>query len=425
MSTKPRNKQLRITMFLNTPTPTNSRKQDRNPPMTRKRRRELEAELEAGNDSSGVDSVEVETPVHAGKRARRPSKAIPKPTPSPGKGKSRFQQRDESSDEEGKRAGSSGPPMHRAVRTTRKAGNLFTPECEGARKSDPPEDRGLSSLKTPLAELKLGDRFASTESPLPRTTRKGPRSSDVGLPTPIATASKSKANNPSKGSVKPAQLEPPDNEPIIISSSPLSPLTDLPGTLDSPPRPRSPHQGSSPIFKVPPLPLQTPRRDRAENRRPGLIPLHHSATAVDSDEWVVPTSQSQDLRPFVISPPRPGGSVLFKDTTPKLLRQSQGYMSQPSQPLPSVLATIQLRGQTESQESDIVVTSQIQEAELRLPRSAQAGQSRALAFSSPSPKRDNPAANNNGPPSSERTGIFRTPTKVTGLPLDGKANVMR
>ena len=51
------------------------------------------------------------------------------------------------------------------------------------------------------------------------------------------------------------------------------------------------------------LPLQTPRRDRVGNRRPGLSPLRYSAMVVDSDEGVVPTSQSQNLRPFVIPPP--------------------------------------------------------------------------------------------------------------------------
>jgi hypothetical protein len=106
--------------------------------------------------------------------------------------------------------------------------------------------------------------------------------------------------------------------------------------------------------------------------------------AVDSDEWLVPTSQSQDLKPFFVSPPRPGGTVLLKDTTPKPLRQSQGYMNQPSQPLPSILATIQTSSHTGTQETDAVVTSQIEEAELWLPHSVQAGPSRALAFSSPS-----------------------------------------
>ena len=37
---------------------------------------------------------------------------------------------------------------------------------------------------------------------------------------------------------------------------------------------------------------------------------------MDSDEELVPTSQSQDLKLFFISPPRPGGSALLKDTTP-------------------------------------------------------------------------------------------------------------
>ena len=418
MSTKPRDKQLRITMFLGTPTPANSRKKEGNAPMTRKRRRELERELETGNDPSAVDFLEVETPTHPSKRPKRSSNLTPKQTPA-GKGKARVQQRDPDSDEEGKRAGPSKPPIHRAVRAARKAGNLLTPEYEGnTRTSDPPEDGALSSLKTPLAALKLGGQ---TESPLPLNTRKDPWTSDTGLPTPIPTASKSKATNPSKGTAK-TTPESPEHEPIIISSSPLSPLTDLPDSLS---RPQSPAQNSSPIFKVPALPLQTPRRDRAENRRSGLRPPPGSAMAVDSDETVVPTSQSQDLKPFFVSPPRPGGSILLKDTTPKSLRQSQGYINQPTQPLPSVLATIQAKGHTGTQETDVVATSQIEETELRMPRSVQAGQSRALAFSSPSPKRDKAAPSHNELPSSERAGVFKTPTKVTRLPPEGRVDATR
>ena len=380
--------------------------------MTRKRQRELEAEAEAGNDSSGPDSVEVETPIRAGKRAKRSSKLTPKQTP-PRKGKTRLEHRDEDSDEEGERAGPSRPPTHRAVRATRKAGNLLTPEYDGVLKSDPPEDNALSTLKTPLAALKLGGPM---ESPLPQSTRRGLRSSNVGLPTPIPSASKSKGNNPSKGSAgtAPAPLE---DEPIIISSSPLSPLTDLPDLPDSPPRPRSPAQNPSPIFKVPALPVQTPRRNRVENKQPALGQPRDSAMAVDSDEGLVPTSQSQDLRPYFVSPPRPGGTI-FKDTTPKSLRQSQGYLNEPPQPLPSVIATIQARGHAGTQETDFVPTSQMEETELQLPRSA--GASRALAFSSPSPKRDR---NEIAP--SERTGVFRTPTKLSGFPLNGKVNVGR
>lgn len=392
--------------------------------MTRKRRRELEAELETGNDSSGVDSVEVETPIHPGKRAKRSSKVTSKQSPA-GKGKAPLQQGDADSDGEGKRAGPSNPPKHRAVRATRKAGNLLTPEYEGMHKSDPPEDTALSSLKTPLAALKLGDQLNSTESPLPHNTRRSLRSYNVGLPTPMPTVSKSKANSPSKSSVKKTP-KPTEDEPIIISSSPLSPLTDLPDPSDSPPRPQSPVRNSSPVFKVPALPLQTPRRNRVENKQQGSSLPHRSAMAVDSDEGLVPTSQSQDLKPFLISPPRPvRGTVLYKDTTPKSLRQSQGYVDQPTQPLPSIIATIQARGHTGTQETDVVATSQMEETELRIPRSAHAGPSRALAFSSPSPKRDKTAPGHNELPSLERTAVFRTPTKVTGLPLDGKVSIVR
>ena len=426
MAAKPRNKQLPITMFLSTPTPTNARKKDGTIPMTRKRRRELEAE--AGKDSpSGADSAEVETPLHTGKRAKRPSGVTPKPTPG-GKGKARFQQIDVDSDEEGKRAGPSKPPTHRTVRAARKAGNLLTPESEGISRDGPPEDSAVSSLKTPLAELKLGARRSSMESPLPQSTRRGLRSSYVGLPTPIPSSrsiSKSKPNNPSKVSVRTAP-EPPESEPIDISSSPLSPLTDLPDQPSSPRHPQAPVQNSSPIFKVPALPLHTPRRKRVENKLPDLNPPLHSAMAVDPpDEALVPTSQSQDLRPFFVSPPRPGGSALLKDTTPKSLRHSQGYIKQPPQPLPSVLAAIQARSHVGTQESDIVATSQMEEAELRIPRSAQVGSSRALAFSSPSGKQDKFLAGNHEPPSSQRTGVLRTPTKVTNLPRDGKVHIMR
>ena len=59
-------------------------------PATGKHRRKLKANLEAGNNTSGVDSAEVETPLYVGKRARRTSQLVP----SPGKGKARAQQRD-------------------------------------------------------------------------------------------------------------------------------------------------------------------------------------------------------------------------------------------------------------------------------------------------------------------------------------------
>ena len=425
MSTKPHNRQLSITMFLSTPTPANSRKKHGNTPMTRKRRRELEAG--EGNDSTGADSVEVETPIHAGKRTKRSSKPTPKPTPG-GKGKTRFQQRHTGSDEEEKQAGPSKPPTHRAVRATRKAGNLLTPESEGMFRGEPLEDSAVSSLKTPLAELKLVSRHPSTESPLPRNTRRDLRSSNVGLPTPIPSSrsiSKSKANNPSKTLARtapaPLELEPID----ISSSSPLSPLTDLPDIPDSPRRPQAPVQNSSPIFKVPALPLHTPHRKRVENRLSDSSPPRHSAMAVDSDEGLVPTSQSQDLKPFFVSPPRPGGTALLKNTTPKSLRHSQGYVKQRPQPLPSVLATIQARGHAGTQESDVVATSQMEETELRIPRSAQVGPSRALAFSSSSDNRNTLAPNHLEPPSSGRTDVLKTPTKITNLPRDGKVHIVR
>ena len=410
-------------MFLTTPTPTNSRKKDGNTPMTRKRRRELEAEAGAGNDSAGAGSTEMDTPTRAGKRPKRSSKTTSKRTPG-GKGKARPRQRNATdSEEDGRRAGPSKPSTHRAVtRAARKAGNLLTPESDIIIDDDSPEDTAISSLKTPLAELRLGAGRGSMESPLPQNARRGLRSSNSGLPTPIPSSpsvSKQKANKLSKILVR-TTPEPPESEPIIISSSPLSPLTDLPDSSDSPP-PQAAAQKPSPIFKVPALP-HTPHRQRVENRQPGTNPPRNFAMAIDSDEGVVPTSQSQDLRPFVISPPRPGGSVLFKDTTPKSLRQSQGYVPQPAQPLPSFLATA--RGHVGTQETDIVPTSQMEEDELRIPDSVRAGTSRSLAFSSPD-RRDNVARRPHELPSSERTGVLRTPTKITGLPRDGKVHVTR
>jgi len=70
--------------------------------------------------------------------------------------------------------------------------------------------------------------------------------------------------------------------------------------------------------------LQAPQDcRRVGKRKPSLPPLYGFSTAVESDgELVVPTSQSQDLRPFFVSPPRPGGTDPFTNTTPKALRQS-------------------------------------------------------------------------------------------------------
>ena len=391
--------------------------------MTRKRRRELEAEAE--KDSASPDSVGVETSAHTGKRAKRSSKATPKPTPA-GKGKVRFQQRDADSDEEGRRAGPSKPPAHRVVRAARKAGNLLTPESEGISREEPLDDSAVLSLKTPLAELKLGARRTSTESPLPRDTRRDLRSSNVGLPTPVPSTrsvSKSKASNPSKNFAK-ATPESPEPETIILSSSPLSPLTDLPDLPSSPRHLPAPAQNSSPIFKIPALPLHTPRHKRVANRLSDLSP-RHSRMIVDSDEGLVPTSQSQDLKPFFVSPPRPGGTALLKDTTPKSLRRSQGHNKQPPQPLPSVLAAIQARGHTGTQEGDVVATSQMEEKELRIPPAVQVGPSRSLAFSAPSDKGDTFILSHHKSPSSERNGVLRTPTKITNFPRDGKVHTMR
>ena len=390
-----------------------------NTPMTRKRRRELDAGLGAGDDPAGADQSSAgveEPPIRSRKRAKRSSNATPKQTPA-GKGKARLRQGDANSNEEARQPGPSKPPAHRVVTGTRRAGKLPTPESEDVLRDDLSEDSAVSSLKTPLAELKLGVRRGSMETPL--LQRRGLRSfKDVGLPTPLPSSpgiSKSKTNGPPKILAR-ASPEPPD-EPIIISSSPLSPLTELPDSSRS----QTPAHPSSPVFKVPALPLRTPHRQRVENRKPGPNPPSNYAMAVDLDE--VPTSQSQDLRPFIVSPPRPGGSALFKDTTPKPLRESQGYVPQQTQPLPSVLAAIQARGLTETHDTDIVPTSQMEEAELQIPSFIRTGQSRD-PNSSPS-KQDKDNLNRRGLPSPERTEILRTPTKVTGLPCDGKVHIVR
>jgi hypothetical protein len=55
----------------------------------------------------------------------------------------------------------SKPPINRAVRAAREAGNLLTPDDEGMLKSDPLEDYAASLLKIPLAEMELGGRMDS------------------------------------------------------------------------------------------------------------------------------------------------------------------------------------------------------------------------------------------------------------------------
>ena len=117
--------------------------------------------------------------------------------------------------------------------------------------------------------------------------------------------------------------------------------------------------------------------------------------------------------------------ITMSMTTPKSLRQSQGYIKQPVQPLPSILATTQVRGYTGIQEIDVVATTQMEETKLRIPRSAQAGPSRAVAFGSPSEKQDEAIWSCCELLLSERSAILRTPTKITSLPHNGKVHVMR
>jgi len=151
-----------------------------------------------------------------------------------------------------------------------------------------------------------------------------------------------------------------------------------------------------------------------------MSPPRLPTIAMGFDEGVVPTSQSQDLRPFLVSPPRPGGTALLKDTTPKSLRRSQGYAKQPPQPLPSVLAAIQAKGHAGTQESDVVATSQMEEAELRIPRSV-----RALICGSPSGGAGKSVPSHREPPPSQGNGVLETPAKITNLPHDGKVHTMR
>ena len=162
------------------------------------------------------------------------------------------------------------------------------------------------------------------------------------------------------------------------------------------------------ILKSEPLPtlsFQTPRH----------------TMVVDFDDKVVPTSQpSQDLMPYIMSPPCPGGTVL-KDPTPKALRQSQGYIDEPTQTLPSLLAAIQARDNTGAKEVNVAYTSQTEKAELRSPQSVLAG----MPFSSPPQKCDKAALVYNELPSSEQTGVFKTPKKLTSVPLGEIVNVMR
>lgn len=139
-----------------------------------------------------------------------------------------------------------------------------------------------------------------------------------------------------------------------------------------------PFRAHSLLFEAPTLSLHSVL-STMENRKSGSNPPHHPGMATESDEWLVPTSQSQDLRPFLISPTRPGGTALFKNTTPKPLRRSQGYITPPAQPLPSILTTIRMGGHIATQETNSVATSQVEEAELQTPDSVRAGTLRVTA----------------------------------------------
>lgn len=300
-----------------------------------------------GPPAGPVFAVEVVASAHTRKRARRTSRPMLKQT-SPGKKKERFEQREADSDQEGEQPSPSRPPSHYAAGTPRQA------------------------EKTPL----VGSRPVDL---LPHNVQRGPRPSNA------------------------SGLE--ENEPLkdLARATPTPPL--LPLCF------RTPVKNPFTNSEVPALPLKTPGRDRMDARQRCLSPPRDSTTAVEFDEEIIPTSQSQDLRPFVVSPPRPGGTVLLKDTTPKPLRQSQGYIDQPLQPLPSLLAVIHARDYAQPQE----------DGELWTPRSLQSGDS----FGTPAAKSDKAAPGHNELPSSERTGVFETPTKLAGVSRGEKANVMR
>src|ERR1700753_250990 len=78
--------------------------------MTRKRRRELEAEAGVANDSAGTGSAEMDTLTRAGKRPKPSSKVESTRTPGV-EGKVQPHQRNATrSDEDGEQAGPSKPP---------------------------------------------------------------------------------------------------------------------------------------------------------------------------------------------------------------------------------------------------------------------------------------------------------------------------
>jgi len=89
------------------------------------------------------------------------------------------------------------------------------------------------------------------------------------------------------------------------------------------------------------------------------------------------------------------------------------------------MAAIQARGHAGTQESDVVATSQMEEAELRIPRSVGVEPPRALISGSPSGGVGKSVPSHREPPSSQGNGVLRTPTKITNLPHDGKVHTMR
>ena len=172
--------------------------------------------------------------------------------------------------------------------------------------------------------------------------------------------------------------------------------------------------------------LQAPQDcRRVGKRKPSLPPLYGFSTAVESDgELVVPTSQSQDLRPFFVSPPRPGGTDLFTDTTPKALRQSQGYIDQPLQPGPSYGSATA----AEFDEELVVPTSQSQDLSPFCISPPRPGGTDPFTDTTPKALRQSSSAGRHFEASpklssQQQTGVFRTPTKPTSSSFNEMANV--
>ena len=72
-----------------------------------------------------------------------------------------------------------------------------------------------------------------------------------------------------------------------------------------------------------------------------------------------------------------------------------------------------------------MATSQMEETELRIPRSTRVEPPRALVSGSLSDGTDRLVPSHREPPLSEGNGVLRTPTKITNLPNDRRVHIMR